>query len=285
MIGLPMRPASIAAVLFLSALGGAARAAPPREGRVSVIERANHAATIEPAAGRFLNAVQVQAFSEGALYHIATAPDRVTDVALQPGEALVAVASGDTARWAIGDTTSGQGEAKRTHILIKPFAPGLVTNLVVTTDRRSYHLTLSSAAGAALSAMSWTYPEDELVALTRASAAAEAARPIAAGLAPEKLNFNYVIAGDRPTWRPLRAFDDGQQTFIQLPASIALDEAPPLFLVDGKGAAELVNYRLSGRFYVVDRMFNAAELRLGAKNQQVVRIERVAEGAESRRGK
>jgi type IV secretion system protein VirB9 len=285
MIAFPTRSAVIAATLLTPALHDGAQAAPSPNGSASVIERANYAATVEPAAGRFLNAVQVQAFAEGALYHVATAPDRITDIALQPGEALVAVASGDTARWVIGDTTSGQGEGKRTHILVKPFAAGLTTNLVVTTDRRCYHLTLSSASGAALSAMSWTYPEDALVALKRAEAAAEAARPVAAGVMPEGLNFNYEISGDRPTWRPLRAFDDGRQTFIQLPASIALDEAPPLFLVDGKGTAELVNYRLSGRFYVVDRIFNAAELRLGTKNQQIVRIDRVAEGISSRRGK
>lgn len=285
MIAFPTRSAVIVAGLLISAMHDSAQAAPSPNGSASVIERANHAATVEPAAGRFLNAVQVQAFAEGALYHVATAPDRITDIALQPGEALVAVASGDTARWVIGDTTSGQGEGKRTHILVKPFAAGLTTNLVVTTDRRCYHLTLSSASGAALSAMSWTYPEDALVALKRADAAAEAARPVAAGVVPEGLNFNYEISGDRPTWRPLRAFDDGRQTFIQLPASIALDEAPPLFLVDGKGTAELVNYRLSGRFYVVDRIFNAAELRLGTKNQQIVRIDRVSEGTSNRRGK
>ncbi|GFE77783.1 P-type conjugative transfer protein TrbG [Novosphingobium sp. TCA1] len=285
MIAFPTRSAAIAAALLIPALHDTAQAAPSPNGNASVIERANHAATVEPAAGRFLNAVQVQAFAEGALYQVATAPDRITDIALQPGEALVAVASGDTARWVIGDTTSGQGEGKRTHILVKPFTAGLTTNLVVTTDRRSYHLTLSSASGAALSAMSWTYPEDALVALKRANAAAEAARPVAAGVTPEALNFNYEISGDRPTWRPLRAFDDGRQTFIQLPVSIVLDEAPPLFLVDGKGTAELVNYRLSGRFYVVDRIFNAAELRLGTKNQQIVRIDRVVEGTSNRRGK
>lgn len=251
----------------------------------AVVERANRAATVEPAANRFLNAVQLQVFADGAIYHVVTAPDRVTDIALQAGEALVAVASGDTARWVIGDTTSGQGEGKRTHILVKPYSPGLATNLVITTDRRSYHLALSSSGGAAMSVLSWTYPGDEMLAVKRAAAAAEAARPVAAVLAAENLNFNYVISGDKPSWRPLRAFDDGRQTFIQLPASIALDEAPPLFLVDEKGEAELVNYRLSGRYYVVDRIFTAAELRLGTKNQQIVRIQRVAEGTLQGRAK
>ncbi|WP_334186230.1 P-type conjugative transfer protein TrbG [Novosphingobium sp.] len=276
---------AIGGALFAGCSGGGALAAKQPAANAAVIERANRAATIEPAASRFVNAVQVQAFADGAIYHVLTAPDRVTDVALQPGETLVAVASGDTARWVIGDTTSGQGEGKRTHILIKPYSPGLATNLVVTTDRRSYHLALSSSAAAAMSALSWTYPADEILAVRRAASAAEAARPIASGLAAENLNFNYVISGDKPTWRPLRAFDDGRQTFIQLPASIVLDEAPPLFLVGEKGAAELVNYRLSGRYYVVDRIFNAAELRLGTRNQQVVRIERVTEAAGRGRGR
>lgn len=276
---------AIGGALFAGCSGGGAVAAKQPAANAAVIERANRAATIEPAASRFVNAVQVQAFADGAIYHVLTAPDRVTDVALQPGETLVAVASGDTARWVIGDTTSGQGEGKRTHILVKPYSPGLATNLVITTDRRSYHLALSSSATAAMSALSWTYPADEILAVRRAAAAAEAARPIASGLAAENLNFNYVISGDKPTWRPLRAFDDGRQTFIQLPASIVLDEAPPLFLVGEKGAAELVNYRLSGRYYVVDRIFNAAELRLGTRNQQVVRIERVTEAAGRGRGR
>lgn len=97
---------------------------------------------------------------------------------------------------------------------------------------------------------------------------------MAAGLEIERLNFGYEISGDRPDWRPLRAFDDGRQTFIEFSPSLAVGEAPPLFLVGGKGEAQLVNYRVRGRYYVVDRLFDAAELRLGTKRQQVVRISR-----------
>jgi type IV secretion system protein VirB9 len=273
------RLAVLVGVVIVPAASHPALAKPAAIVHAAVVERANRAATIEPQASRFVQAVQLQAFSEGAIYHVMTAPDRVTDIGLQAGEALVAVASGDTARWVIGDTTSGQGDTKRTHVLVKPYSPGLSTNLVITTDRRTYHLMLSSSGGVAMSALSWTYPADELVAIKRAAAAAEAARPIADGLSPESLHFNYEISGDKPTWRPLRAFDDGRQTFIQLPETIGVDEAPPLFLVDEKGAAQLVNYRMAGRFYIVDRIFTAAELRLGTKNQQVVRIQRVAEGA------
>lgn len=256
-------------------------AAPASQASVAT---ANHLATMEPAAQRFLNAMQVYPFAEGAIYHVVTAPERVTDLVLQPGETLVAVASGDTARWVIGDTTSGSGAEKRTHVLVKPFSTGLATNLVITTDRRSYHIALTSIPRTAMAALSWTYPQNALIALKRATAAAEAATPIAAGIDIDQLHFNYAVSGDKPAWRPLRAFDDGRQTYIEFPATVGVSEAPPIFLLDPEGEAQLVNYRVKGRFYVVDRIFDVAELRLGTKSQQIVRISRVADGAPVRRG-
>ena len=238
------------------------------------VARANRAATFQPAAPGFVNAVQVYPFSDGVLYQVYAAPERVTDIALQPGEALISVAAGDTVRWVIGDTTSGSGADKRTHILIKPFSAGLSTNLVITSARRTYYLALASTSATTMVALSWTYPQDALVALKRSEEERREAAPVATGIPPDQLHFDYAIIGDRPAWRPLRAFDDGRQTFIEFPASLAVGEAPPLFLVDAKGQAQLVNYRVMGRFYVVDRLFDAAELRLGLKHQEVVRIER-----------
>lgn len=247
------------------------------------IRSANSAATQEPAAQGFLHAVQVYPFADGAIFHAYTAPGRVTDIALEPGETLGSVAAGDTVRWVIGDTSSGSGDAKRTHVLVKPFMGGLSTNLVITTDRRIYYVALTSSTASAMAALSWTYPADQLIALQKAADRANAAVPVASGLDITQLHFGYEISGDQPSWRPLRAFDDGRQTFIEFPADIATGEAPPLFLVDGKGAAQLVNYRVKGRFYVVDRLFAAAELRLGLKHQAVVRISRTADGKVARR--
>lgn len=244
------------------------------------VAAANRAARAEPSPQAFINATQIYAFVDGAIYQAYTAPGAVTDIALQPGEALISVASGDTARWVIGDTTSGSGETKRTHLLAKPFASGLTTNLVVTTDRRSYNIRLTSVARTAMVSIRWTYPQDDLLALKRAAAATEAAKPIASGVTVAALRFDYRIAGDRPAWRPLRAFDDGRQTYIEFPLSLGQGEAPPLFVLGADGKAELVNYRVQDRFYVIDRLFDAAELRLGLKKQQIVRITR---GAERRR--
>lgn len=244
---------------------------------VAAIGAANADATVEPRRPDFINGTAVYPFADGTIYRVYTAPERVTDIALQPGENLIAVASGDTVRWVIGDTASGTGAEKRVHVLVKPFSAGLSTNLVITTDRRTYHIALASTGGPAMAALSWSYPQDALLAIRRAQEAAAAAAPVAAGLEIERLDFGYAISGDRPPWRPLRAFDDGRQTFIEFPPSLAVGEAPPLFLVDRKGEAQLVNYRLRGRYYVVDRLFDAAELRLGAKRQQVVRISRTGQ--------
>jgi len=254
----------------------------PGVARVAI---ANRAATQEPQAQAFVNAVQVFPFADGAIYQVYTAPGAVTDIALQPGESLISVAAGDTVRWVIGDTTSGSGTEKRTHILVKPFASGLATNLVITTDRRSYHVQLAATSRTAMAALSWTYPADQLIALRRAAEQAAAAAPVSEGLSVDSLHFNYAISGDQAAWRPLRAFDDGQQTFVEFPASIAVGEAPPFFIVGPTGEAELANYRVRGRFYVIDRIFDVAELRLGSKKQQSVRISRVAEGSSARKGK
>lgn len=243
----------------------------PARAPVGRVEAANRAAVQEPAADYYVGAVQLYPWSEGALYRLYTAPGRVSDIALQPGERLVSVAAGDTARWIIGDTASGAGAGRRTHILVKPSATGLRTNMVIATDRRTYHVELESNARTAMASIAWTYPEDALVAVR--GTPAPAPDPVAAGVSVEQLSFDYRIEGEAP-WRPVRVFDDGRQVFIEFPPSFAEGEAPPLFVTGDKGVTELVNYRIRGLYYVVDRLFAAAELRLGGKRQQVVRIVR-----------
>ena len=185
------------------------------------------------------------------------------------------VAAGDTVRWIIGDTISGAGATARVHILVKPTRPDLSTNLVINTDRRTYHLELRAGASAYMASVSWTYPQDALIALQRRNAAAVAAAPVAAGLDIASLNFRYRIGGYRAPWKPLRAFDDGRQVYVEFPAGISQGEMPPLFVIGSAGDAELVNFRVQGRYMVVDRLFAAAELRLGDKHsEQHVRIVR-----------
>ena len=240
------------------------------------IAKANQAARIEPTRAGYINAIQVYPWTEGALYRLYASPEKVSTVALQPGEELTDVSTGDTVRWVVGDTVSGQGSARRVHLLIKPTLPDLQTNLVILTDRRTYHLELVSTRQSYMASVSWTYPADSLIALHKQNAAAtEADERIAdRGVRLDNLNFRYRIEGDDPPWRPLRAFDDGRKVYIQMPSGLPQGEAPPLFVAGADGRPALVNYRVRGTYYIVDRMFAAAELRLGQNPQRIVRIVR-----------
>jgi type IV secretion system protein VirB9 len=237
------------------------------------VDAANEQAKLEPTKAGYVNAVQVYPFSPGALYRLYAAVNQVSDIALQPGEKLIAVSAGDTVRWIVGDTTSGEGAAQQTHILVKPIAPELKTNLVITTERRVYHLELESTDSTYMSSLSWTYPQDELIALRKRNddVSASSQLPIEGAQNFENLNFRYRLTGKAP-WKPARVFDDGSKVYVQFPASLPQGEAPPLFVQGSEGKPALVNYRVKGNTYVVDRLFAVAELRLGSDPQAVVRI-------------
>lgn len=228
----------------------------------------------EPSMNGYVNAVQVYPYTEGALYRVYAAPGQVSDIALQPGETLVSVSAGDTVRWVVGDTQSGSGSSARAHVLVKPISSDIATNLMIATDRRTYHLELESTTDTYMAAISWRYPQDELARRVNRTAKPPTAtfrEPLSA-LSLTDLNFDYRIDGDRPDWRPVRAFDDGAQVFIQMPDALATTDAPPLFVIGASGDIELVNYRVRGNYYIVDHLFRAAELRLGTQDQTVVRI-------------
>ena len=236
---------------------------------------ANAAARIEPVKDGYINAIQVYPYTKGALYQLYAAVNQVTDVALEPGEKLISVSAGDTVRWVVGDTTSGEGKDAIVHILVKPIGADLESNLVITTDRRTYHLEMRSSQATYMASVSWTYPASELLSLRKQRAEAEAAVTTVAdtGVNIEQLRFRYRIEGDAP-WKPRQVFDDGAKVYIQFPSGVAQSEAPPLFVIGPDGKPALVNYRVRGTTYIVDRLFAAAELRLGAAPQRVVRIVR-----------
>jgi type IV secretion system protein TrbG len=282
-LGDPPKPVEVVEIPKLLPLPGQLKPLPTARLKPEVgdprkrVEKANAAARVEPSRHGYINAVQVYPFASGALYQVYTAPGQVTDVALQEGEQLVGsgpVAAGDTVRWIIGDTESGTGPTKRIHILLKPTRPDLVTNLVINTDRRTYLLELRSAEKTYMASVSWQYPGDQLIALRRQNITAEAMMPVMTGVDISRLRFRYAIEGDNPPWRPLSAFDDGSKVYIEMPAGIAQGEAPPLFVVGPEGDGQLVNYRVRQNYYIVDRLFAAAELRMGGEQQQIVRISR-----------
>ena len=257
----------------LSGTGDAKLAQEPADEKVRV-SRANAEARIAPTREGYVNAIQVWPFTDGALYQVYAAVGRVTVVALQPGEELVTVAAGDTVRWIVGDTSSGSGADLRVNVMVKPIRSGLKTNLVITTSRRTYLLELTATEKTWMASVSWEYPKDKMLALQRQAQAAGAAAPVDSGLSLEKIRFRYAVSGSNPPWKPLRAFDDGEKVYIQFPPGIAHGELPPLFVIGAQGDGQLVNYRFRAPYYIVDRLFGAAELRLGGDKGDVVRIER-----------
>jgi type IV secretory pathway VirB9-like protein len=205
---------------------------------IARIETANDAARVEPRSAGYFNAVQVFPFSPGALYQIYASPGQITDIALEPGEQLTGsgpVSAGDTVRWVVGDTESGSGDTRRVHIMVKPTRPSIETNLVVNTDRRTYLIELRS-------------PDSS------------------------QRRYRYTLEGDNPPWRPVGVYDDGRKVYIEFSPGIVQGEMPPLFVIGPDGNSEIVNYRTYRNVLIVDRLFAAAELRLGGDSQQKVRI-------------
>ena len=237
---------------------------------VARVEAANGAARVEPRREGYFNAVQVFPYSPGALYQIYAAPGQITDIALEPGEQLVgsgSLSAGDTVRWVVADTESGSGDSHRVHIMVKPTRPAIETNLVVNTDRRTYLIELRSREKPYMPSVAWFYPEE------RAGKGREV--PLSPFIPDHsQRRYRYTIEGDTPPWRPVNAYDDGRKVYVEFSPGIAQGEMPPLFVIGTDGKTEMVNYRAFGNLLIVDRLFAAAELRLGGDNQRKVRIVR-----------
>ena len=230
------------------------------------------AGRVEPRREGYYNAIQIYPWSEGALYQVYAAPGQITTIALEPGEGLTGagpIAAGDTARWIIGDTESGSGTTRRVHILVKPTRPDIMTNLVVTTDRRTYMIELRAREALYMPSVAWAYPAPPAGQRQTVPAApvipAEAAR-----------KYRYGLTGDSPPWRPISVFDDGRRIYVVFPRGIVQGEMPPIFVIGSDGETQIVNSRIHQNILIVDRLFGAAELRLGGgTRQQVVRIVRI----------
>jgi len=242
---------------------------------------ANSASRSAPTQGAYINAALYYDFEPGRLYTVNTSPRFLTAITLRPGEKLISKAAGDTVRWVLGETVQGVGATQQVIVMVKPVRGDLRTNIILTTDQRTYLLDAVSREGDTYtSVIAWNYPQEQMIEDQAAHAAAAQSALVATAV--DHLNFGYAVkvvhSRHAPRWQPLRVFDDGLKTYIQFPADLGASEAPPLFLIGPKDQAQLVNYRLLGGYYVVDRLIDVAELRLGEKPQTVVRITRTAKG-------
>ena len=228
------------------------------------IEKTTLLATQSPRKVKVTGAKTLFNYRDTAIYEVTSAIDHVTDVQLKPGETITTPPSaGDTVRWNIGVMKSGQGAEEVTHLIIKPLDEDVETNLVVTTDAHVYQLHLKSGSFH-MPAVAWTYPEDFEAKVHDFLKRDESQEPT---IRPEELRFTYEISGTNYDWKPVRVFDDGKKTFIQMPKSMRVTDAPALFLIEEGSDPLLVNYRVKGDYYIVDRLFENAELRVGQRRK------------------
>ncbi|CDH02260.1 P-type conjugative transfer protein TrbG [Xenorhabdus bovienii] len=204
-------------------------------------------------------------------------PLQVCSIELQPGETVNDVHAGDKARWKIYPATIGSGANATTVIVVKPTDAGLVTNLTVTTDRRLYTIKLASTQREWIPVLSFDYPDD--VERQWAAYRAQQARQVYNDTMPTgqnlaSLDFRFRMSGDSPRWKPVRIYSDGSKTYIQFPSSNFGGEAPALVALGNDGglfsrpSEKIVNYRVIGDRYVVDRVLARAALIMGVGRSQ-----------------
>jgi len=242
-----------------------------------VVDTAIRESTQRPANSANSESKTVYSYTPDAIYTLYGAPGRVIDIQLQPGEKLSGpVIAGDTVRWVVGTTVSRNGASTVTHVLVKPIQAGLETNFIITTDRRSYHLIAKSLNRNFLPTVSWTYPHEEMAKFDAYSPDGQSPNDmLAAGdISPDRLNFKYKIKPeDDYAWTPIRVFDDGSKTYIQMSPDMKNTEAPAFFIKE-KSGLNLVNYRVRGDYYVVDRLFEEGEFRCGKDDIVKIRKDR-----------
>jgi len=214
------------------------------------------------------------------------APLRVCAIELQSGEHLQSQPQiGDSRRWEITPVLSGSGLDETPVLIVKPIEAGLETDLIVPTDKRTYVVRLVSDPTRFVSRLSFQYPDEDRAKWVAFEARQDESKRNAetvaeerreedkkAGVLPmaenavDRLYLDYKLSGDEHL-RPDHVFDDGQHTYLIYPNDGRFRELPTLLLVVN-GKAELVNFRVDGSRYIVDRLFDKAILVVGVGKKQ-----------------
>jgi len=214
------------------------------------------------------------------------APLRVCAIELESGEHLQSQPQiGDSRRWEITPVLSGSGLDETPVLIVKPIEAGLETDLIVPTDKRTYVVRLVSDPTRFVSRLAFQYPDEERAKWAAFTARQDEARCSAEAIAEERrekdkkagvlpladnavdrLYLDYKLSGDEHL-RPDHIFDDGQHTYLIYPNDGRFRELPTLLLVVN-GKSELVNFRVDGSRYIVDRLFDKAILVVGVGKKQ-----------------
>jgi len=211
---------------------------------------------------------------------------QVCDIQLQAGERISdsGIHIGDKARWLIAPAITGTGNNQIIHVIVKPLDVGLDTTLILATDRRTYNIRLRSDRKEFIPKIAFSYPEEAMAkfdAITKKEHKFTQDNLIPqTGEKMNDLDFEYSVSG-KAQWKPVRVYNDGIRTTIQMPKIMQQTEAPTLLVIrEGKSFFSsdeevLVNYRVQGDRFIVDTLFDKAILIAGVgRNQTKVTIER-----------
>jgi len=211
---------------------------------------------------------------------VVCAPLHVCDVSLQPGETIQSLEVGDTTRWSVKLARVKTQDKETTHLVIKPSEAGIVSNLVAITDKRSYSIQLVSKKSREwMPKVAFAYPDDQqanwkayFAENTERQNTTEPASSALSETNAQPLNFDYKVHG-KAAWKPVRVYSDQNKTYIQLPATAKNDEIPVVLDLGNTDTKKLVNYRLEGNTFVVDKILKRAVLISGiGKSQEKITI-------------
>lgn len=219
----------------------------------------------------------------GQLPSLVCSPLQVSDIELEPGELIQSVYIGDNSRWDVQKGVSGKNGEDVEHVVLRPLDYGLSTSMIIATDRRTYRIQLKSGnpGDQFMPSVTFAYPEriaaENLRRETREREERERQSIPVNGEGAVTylgdLNFEYEVEGD-VSWKPVRVFDDGHKTVIEMPKRMEARSAPSLLILEEPGGIisdeklALVNYRLQGNRYIVDGLFDSAVLTLGTEDDE-----------------
>lgn len=195
-------------------------------------------------------------------------PMQICAIRLQPGEVVNQIDAADKVRWKFTPSIVGSGMNQVTEVVVKVKDAGLEQSIRIATDRRGYTIRLRSTSETWMPVLSFDYPDAMDSAWEAYAANRERkvqATTLPTGQSFDDLDFGFRLSGDTPGWTPLRVYTDGQKTFIQFPPG--MDEAPALVALDGN-EEQIVNYRVDGDRFVVDKVVTRAALISGVGRQQ-----------------
>ena len=203
------------------------------------------------------NSTMTFAYSPTQIYKIYCRRGYLTDLAFRKGETIQFVGGGDTAGWAVSSATVDGVP----HLYIKPVVEVSTTNLIITTDKRSYQLIVHSADWYN-PMVTWTYAAEDRQDMLRNEQKEQALRTTSVNATSvENLDFNYRIKGKNKEYCPEMVFSDGMRVYLKF-AKLPQRQVPIFVQEQGNRMMTLINYHQKDNYYIIETPFEKAQLRV-----------------------